>query len=209
MNKKQRAKLITAILDHHFPNPQVPLRYCDPFTLLVAVCLSAQCTDERVNAISPALFAIAPTPQAMSQVPYEELERLIRPCGLSKGKAQRLIRMSQQLMQDHEGQVPCSMRALEKLDGVGHKTASVVMSQAFGLPAFAIDTHILRCAVRWGLSKHTKVEGVEKDLKRLFPKSDWSKTHLQMILFARSFCPARGHHLQACPICSALMLSNH
>lgn len=204
MDRKHRSHLIGEILELHFPNPQIPLVHHNPFTLLVAVCLSAQCTDERVNLVTPELFKLAPTPQMMCNLDLEKLILIIRPCGLAKSKASRLLRMSWQLLERHNGVVPQTFEALEALDGVGHKTASVVMAQAFGQAAFPVDTHIFRCARRWGLSKKTTVDGVEEDLKKIFPKNRWSLLHLQMILFARKYCPARIHKASLCPICCVL-----
>jgi endonuclease-3 len=195
------AKTIQAILDDRFPNPQIPLRHSDPYTLLVAVVLSAQCTDARVNQVTPELFARASTPQEMIALNVEEIEALIRPCGLAPTKARALWKLSQQLLERHRGRVPRTFKALEALSGVGHKTASVVMAQAFQRAAFPVDTHIHRCAKRWGLSDGSSVEQTERDLKRAFPRKDWRRLHLQMIYFARLFCPARGHRAERCPIC--------
>ena len=193
---------IEAILNEHFPNPAIPLEHRDPYTLLVAVLLSAQCTDARVNQITPKLFALASTPQEMVQLKPEQIEEVIRPCGLAPTKSKAIHALSQILLNKHDGQVPADMEALEALPGVGHKTASVVMVQAFDTPAFPVDTHIARCARRWGLSDAKTVEGVERDLKKHFAKERWGLIHLQIILFARAYCPARGHNESACPICS-------
>lgn len=197
-------KKIEAILDQFFPNPQIPLLHKDPYTLLIAVLLSAQCTDARVNQITPQLFALADTPGKMVLLDPKEIEEIIRPCGLAPKKSKAIWQLSQDLLAKHKGQVPKTFKALEELPGVGHKTASVVMVQAFHAPAFPVDTHIHRCAERWGLSSGKTVEQTEKDLKRIFPKKKWGKIHLQIILFARKYCPAKGHHKKDCPICSTL-----
>lgn len=204
MTKKQRAQLIAQILNDLFPDPAVPLEHKDPYTLLIAVLLSAQCTDIRVNQVTPHLFAKAQTPQEMVNLSIEEIQAIIRPCGLSNTKARAIWNLSQQLLSCHRGKVPKSFAQLEALPGVGHKTASVVMAQAFHKPAFPVDTHIHRCAKRWGLSDGSSVERTEADLKKLFPKSLWNKLHLQIIYFARSYCPAKGHDAKRCPICSFL-----
>lgn len=204
MNKKDRAKQIQQILEELFPAPSIPLKHRDPFTLLIAVLLSAQSTDARVNQITPMLFAKAVTPKEMIALSIDEIAQIIRPCGLSNTKAKAIWNLSKQLLENHLGKVPASFEALEKLPGVGHKTASVVMSQAFHEPAFPVDTHIHRCAKRWGLSSGKNVVQTEKDLKALFPKNTWNKLHLQIIYFARKYCPARGHHKDECPICSIL-----
>ncbi|MCI5051571.1 MAG: endonuclease III [Simkaniaceae bacterium] len=195
---------IHTILEEHFPDPQIPLDHKDPYTLLVAVLLSAQCTDKRVNEVTPALFARADTPRAMAKVPVEEIETLIRPCGLAPTKAKAIRGLSEILVEKHNSIVPNTFEELEALPGVGHKTASVVMIQAFHIPAFPVDTHIHRCAKRWGLSDGKNVQKTEADLKRAFPKSSWEKLHLQIILFAREFCPARSHTTANCPICSKI-----
>ncbi|MBN2801041.1 MAG: endonuclease III [Deltaproteobacteria bacterium] len=202
MRKRDKARRVRAVLDEIFPSLPIPLDHSDPFTLLVAVVLSAQCTDKRVNLITPALFERAPDPAAMAQTPVAELEALIRTCGLYKAKAGYLAGLSRALVDRHLGQVPADFEALEALPGVGHKTASVVMSQAFGVPAFPVDTHILRLAARWGLSEGKTPTRVEADLKALFPESSWNKLHLQLIQFGRDHCPARGHDPAGCPICS-------
>lgn len=204
MTKKERAKAIQKILHDYFPHPDIPLNHKDPYTLLIAVLLSAQCTDVRVNQVTPKLFALASTPEEMAQLPLSEIQDIIRPCGLSTAKARAIKGLSQLLIDKHHGKVPKSFRYLEELPGVGHKTASVVMIQAFGFPAFPVDTHIHRCAERWKLSSGKSVEQTEKDLKRLFPKSSWGSVHLQMIYFARKYCQARGHRVENCPICSIL-----
>jgi len=201
MKKQERAKKIAHILNELFPNPSIPLKHKDPYTLLIAVLLSAQCTDARVNTVTPKLFALADTPKKMIQLTPKEIEEIIRPCGLFTTKARAIWKLSQMLIELHGGKVPQTFEELEALPGVGHKTASVVMIQAFNKPAFPVDTHIHRCANRWGLSKAKTVEGTEKDLKKLFPKQSWNKLHLQIIYFARSYCPARGHREERCPIC--------
>jgi endonuclease III len=204
MNKKERAVEIASILETYFPTPQIPLQHRDPYTLLIAVLLSAQCTDERVNQVTPKLFALASTPQEMIQVSVGEIAEIIRPCGLVTAKSRAIWQLSQDLIDHHRGKVPKTFEALEELPGVGHKTASVVMAQAFHQPAFPVDTHIHRCAHRWGLSNGKNVVQTEKDLKRLFPKNQWIKIHLQIVLFARAYCPARGHQKTKCPICKTL-----
>lgn len=193
---------IQAILDDLHPAPPIPLDHRDAYTLLVAVLLSAQCTDVRVNTVTPALFARAATPARMAELPVEEIREIIRPCGLSPQKAKAIAELSKILVAQHGGEVPQDFAALEALPGVGHKTASVVMSQAFGVPAFAVDTHIHRLAARWGLSTGKNVETTERDLKALFPEPAWNKLHLQIIYFGRSHCPALRHQPSQCPICS-------
>lgn len=205
ISKRDKAARVHAILDDLFPVPAIPLDHADPFTLLVAVVLSAQCTDARVNLVTPALFARANTPAAMATLGAGAILPFIRSCGLAPGKAKNLARLSEILVAEHGGKVPASFAALEALPGVGHKTASVVMSQAFGVPAFPVDTHIHRLAGRWGLSRARNVVEVERDLKRLYPESAWRDLHLQMIYFGRAYCPARNHDFVACPICSWAM----
>lgn len=202
---KKKAADIARILEEYFPNPTIPLQHKDPYTLLIAVLLSAQCTDARVNLITPKLFALADTPQKMVQLPVQEIQDIIRPCGLSTRKAYAIWKLSEIILEKHKGQVPNSFAELEELPGVGHKTASVVMSQAFQEPAFPVDTHIHRCAKRWGLSKGKTVVETEKDLKKAFPITLWNKIHLQIIYFARVFCPARGHKPELCPICKQFL----
>jgi endonuclease-3 len=197
-----KADRIGALLDRLYPLPPVPLRHEDPFTLLVAVVLSAQCTDARVNQVAPKLFAVARTASAMAALPVARIRGIIRPCGLAPAKAKNIRELSRQLVAKHGGRVPRSFEELEALPGVGHKTASVVMHQAFGLPAFPVDTHIHRLAARWGLSSGRSVAQTELDLKRLFPASDWGRRHLQIIYFGREHCPARGHEAEHCLICS-------
>ena len=204
MTQKKRVQQISKILDQLFPNPQIPLSHKDPYTLLIAVLLSAQCTDARVNQITPKLFAIADTPEKMILLDPKEIEEIIRPCGLSPTKSRAIWNLSKQLIKKHKSQVPKTFASLENLPGVGHKTASVVMIQAFQKPAFPVDTHIHRCAERWGLSEGKSVKQTEACLKRIFPKKSWSKIHLQIIYFARKYCPARGHKKENCPICSLI-----
>lgn len=202
MRKRDKAKKIGEILKKLYPSPPIPLKHKDPYTLLIAVLLSAQCTDARVNTITPTLFAMADTPQKMVHVDVADIEAIIRPCGLAPRKAKAIWGLSKIILEEHQGQVPSSFEALEALPGVGHKTASVVMAQAFQHPAFPVDTHIHRCAKRWGLSNGKTVEKTEQDLKKLFPKKDWINLHLQIIYFAREHCPARQHNAEQCPICS-------
>ncbi|KGE87169.1 MAG: endonuclease III [Phaeodactylibacter xiamenensis] len=202
VTKQQKVKAITEILESYYPEVPVPLDHKDPYTLLVAVLLSAQCTDERVNRITPLLFERADNPKDMAQMPVDEIREIIRPCGLSPRKSAAISELSNILVEKYGGAVPEEMEALEALPGVGHKTASVVMSQAFGEPAFPVDTHIHRLAYRWGLSTGKNVQRTEYDLKRLFPKELWNKLHLQIIFFGREYCPARGHDPRECPICS-------
>jgi len=202
VTRREKAARVGAILERLYPRLDIPLAHRDPFTLLVAVVLSAQTTDKLVNEVTPALFARAATPAAMAALPVEEIAGLIRRIGLTRTKAANLKRLSEILVAEHGGRVPRSFAALEALPGVGHKTASVVMSQAFGEPAFAVDTHIHRLAARWGLSSGKNVEQKERDLKRLFPAESWGKVHLQIIYFGREHCPALRHDLDACPICS-------
>jgi len=202
MTRKEKAKKIAEILDRLYPTPPIPLAHRDPFTLLVAVLLSAQTTDAQVNKVTPALFAQAHTPVAMAKLSVDEILDSIRSCGLAPSKAKNIKRLAETLVQEHEGQVPKDIEALERLPGVGHKTASVVMTQAFGEPAFPVDTHIHRLAARWRLSKGTNVEQTERDLKKVFPREEWGKRHLQIIYFGREYCPARSHDMSVCPICS-------
>ena len=202
MRKKEKAKAIAQILEDLYPDTPIPLDHTDSYTLLIAVLLSAQCTDIRVNQVTPFLFEKADNPYKMIQLEVDEIKSIIRPCGLSPRKSQAIFDLSHILIDKHKGEVPQSFEELEALPGVGHKTASVVMSQAFGVPAFPIDTHIFRLATRWGLSDGKNVEKTEKDLKALFPKNTWNKLHLQIIFFGREYCPARGHNPLECPICS-------
>jgi endonuclease-3 len=198
-----RAKQIQKILDHYFPDPKPPLLHTDNYTLLIAVLLSARNTDAKVNQITPHLFKKAKTPEEMVLLTVDEIREIIKPCGLSPTKAKNIHRLSEILIEKYNGKVPKSFEALESLPGVGHKTASVVMAQAFHVPAFPVDTHIFRCARRWGLSKGKTAEKVEEDLKKQFPRKDWIKVHLQIIYFARKFCPARGKH-ENCPVCQGI-----
>ena len=202
MTRGEKAERVRKILDELYPVPPIPLAHEDPFTLLVAVVLSAQCTDARVNAITPALFARARTPAAMAALSVRDIDRIVRPCGLSPTKAKNIRELSRLLVERHGGRVPDTFEELEALPGVGHKTASVVLAQAFGKPAFPVDTHIHRLAARWGLSTGRSVVHTERDLKRLFPESAWGDVHLQIIYFGRGHCPARGHEPAQCPICS-------
>jgi endonuclease-3 len=204
LDAKTRAKAarIRTQLDELYETVPIPLDHTDAFTLLVAVMLSAQTTDKKVNEVTPALFARARTPEAMSAVPVEEILALIRQVGLAPTKAKNLQRLSALLVERHGGEVPGDMEALEALPGVGHKTASVVMAQAFGVPSFPVDTHIHRLATRWGLSSGKNVEETEADLKALFPEDSWNKLHLQIIYFGRQHCPALRHDAAACPICA-------
>lgn len=201
MTRAEKATRIQAILDELYPDPPVPLDHKDPFTLLVAVLLSAQTTDARVNIVTPDLFAKADNPHDMAKLSVEEILDSIRTCGLAPGKAKRIKGLSEILVERYDGEVPEDFEALEALPGVGHKTASVVMAQAFGVPAFPVDTHIHRLAERWGLSDGSKVEKTEADLKKLFAPERWNDVHLQIIFFGREHCPARGHDMSQCPIC--------
>jgi endonuclease-3 len=202
MTRREKAQRIAGILDELYPKVDVPLRHEDPFTLLVAVVLSAQTTDKLVNTVTPGLFARAATPKQMAALPVEEIQSLIRRIGLTQAKAKNIKRLSEILVEKHGGRVPRTLEELEELPGVGHKTASVVLNQAFGLPAFPVDTHIHRLAARWGLSSGRNVEITERDLKQVFPEETWGKVHLQIIYFGREHCPALYHDLEACPICS-------
>jgi endonuclease III len=202
MGKKERAAYIMMRLAELYPDPPIPLYHKDPFTLLIAVLLSAQCTDERVNQVTPRLFARADNPVDMAALPIEDILNIIRSCGLSPQKSKAISRLSSILVAEHEGQVPADIIALEKLPGVGHKTASVVMSQAFGQPAFPVDTHIHRLAQRWGLSSGKNVIQTEKDLKRSFPIDKWNDLHLQIIYYGREHCTARGCDGRNCEICT-------
>ena len=202
MNKKQtNAVDIANILAKLYPETPIPLNHKDTYTLLIAVLLSAQCTDERVNKITPILFAKADNPFDMVKLSVEEIKSIIRPCGLSPRKSKAIHELSKIIIEKHKGIVPNSFEYLEELPGVGHKTASVVMAQAFGIPAFPVDTHIHRLAYRWKLTNGKNVDQTEKDLKRLYPKELWNKLHLQIIFFGREYCPARSHKPETCPIC--------
>jgi endonuclease III len=204
MSLHEKAEFIQRKLAALYPDPPIPLHHRDAYTLLVAVVLSAQTTDEHVNRVTPALFARAHMPAAMARLDVEEIEGIIRPLGLSKNKSRAIQKLSQMLVEEHGGVVPADMAALEKLPGVGHKTASVVMIQAFGQPAFPVDTHIHRLAQRWGLSDGKNVEQTERDLKGIFPEERWAVLHLQMIYFGREWCKAKGHEAGECPICSVV-----
>lgn len=201
MTRAEKAERIMATLDRLHPDVPIPLRHADPFTLLVAVVLSAQTTDKKVNEITPELFARGGTPEAMAALPVEEIEALIRQVGLAPQKARALSGLARMLVEEHGGQVPDTFESLEALPGVGHKTASVVMSQAFGQPAFPVDTHIHRLAARWGLAKGKNVEQTEADLKKVFSRDRWADAHLKIIYFGREHCPARGHDMSQCAIC--------
>ncbi len=208
MNRKAKAKKIAEILADLYPAPAIPLQHSSHYTLLIAVLLSAQCTDARVNLVTPKLFARANTPQKMCALEVAEIENLIRSCGLAPRKAKAIHQLSEIIVDKYGGEVPNSFEALESLPGVGHKTASVVMIQAFGEPAFPVDTHIHRCAKRWGLSEGKSVVQTERDLKKLFPRSTWNDLHLRMIYFAREHCPAVRHQADKCPICSWISLGD-
>ena len=203
-SKKLRAEYVLKELDRLYPTTPIPLDHTDAYTLLIAVLLSAQCTDERVNQVTPALFKKANTPQKMIKLSVDEIKEIIRPCGLSPRKSKAIWDLSHILINEHNGEVPESFEELEKLPGVGHKTASVVMSQAFGHPAFPVDTHIHRLAQNWKLTSGKNVEQTEKDLKRLFPEKSWNKLHLQIIFYGREYCTARGCKGLVCPICRTL-----
>ena len=202
MLKAERVSYILKRLQELYPEPPVPLDHTDAYTLLIAVLLSAQCTDARVNTVTPALFKLADNPFDMAKVPVEDIQAIIRPCGLSPQKSKAISVLSKMLVETYNGIVPADMEALETLPGVGHKTASVVMSQAFNIPAFAVDTHIHRLAQRWGLTNGKSVQQTEKDMKRLFPKASWNHLHLQIIYYAREFCSARGCDGRVCEICT-------
>jgi endonuclease-3 len=204
MTKKQKAKLIKKILDEYFPNPKIPLKHKNLYTLAVAVILSAQATDAKVNEITPLLFSKASNPKKMLEISQEELEKIIRPIGLAKKKAKAILEFSKILIEKHSSKIPSTFKELESLPGIGHKTASVIISCGFKKPAFPIDTHIHRCAKRWKLSNGKSVKKTEEDLKKLFPKKSWNKIHLQIIYFARKYCKAKGHKTNLCPICKIL-----
>jgi endonuclease-3 len=204
MKKSEKVEFIIHKLEELYPEVPIPLDHTDAYTLLIAVLLSAQCTDERVNQVTPALFTAANEPQRMAELEVDEIRQIIRPCGLSPQKSKAISSLSKILLEKHGGVVPDNFKDLEALPGVGHKTASVVMSQAFGYPAFPVDTHIQRLIYRWGLSTGKNVEKTEKDCKRLFPKELWNKLHLQIIFFGREYCKARQHDPGSCPICSKI-----
>ena len=202
MTKQEVAKHIGQMLDELYPETPIPLDHKDAYTLLVAVLLSAQCTDERVNKVTPDLFDLADNPWDMAQLEVDQIQHAIRSCGLAPTKAKRIKKLSQILIDDYDGEVPDTLKDMKKLPGVGQKTASVVMCQWFGMPAFPVDTHIHRLAERWGLSSGKNVKQTEKDLKELFPKQEWTRRHLQIIFYGREYCPARGHDPEECPICT-------
>jgi len=208
MTKQEKVSDILKILDKYYPKPEVPLQHKDAYTLLISVLLSAQCTDERVNKITPSLFKLADNPYDMIKLSVEEIREIIKPCGLSPMKSKGIYGLSKILIDKHGGHVPNTFEYLEELPAVGHKTASVVMTQWFGIPAFPVDTHIHRLAYRWGLTNGKSVEQTEKDLKRLIPEDKWNKIHLQIIYFGREFCPARGHVWTECPICKKYVRKN-
>jgi len=202
LNKEERVAFIDQRLDELYPTTPVPLDHTDAYTLLIAVLLSAQCTDERVNQVTPALFKAANSPEAMVKLTAEKIRSIIRPCGLSPQKSKAIHRLSEMLLESHGGEVPQSFDALERLPGVGHKTASVVMAQAFGVPTFPVDTHIHRLAQRWGLTRGRNVVETERDLKRVFPEHRWNALHLQIIFYGREYCTARGCDGRVCEICT-------
>lgn len=204
MKKSEKVDFVIHKLESHYPETPIPLDHEDAYTLLIAVLLSAQCTDERVNQVTPSLFSAANEPQKMAKMEVEEIRKIIRPCGLSPQKSKAIAGLSKILIEKHDGEVPNNFEDLEALPGVGHKTASVVMAQAFGFPAFPVDTHIHRLIYRWGLSTGKSVAQTEKDCKRLFPKELWNKLHLQIIFFGREYCKARPHEPGTCPICSKI-----
>ena len=204
MHRKERAVYIQNRLQELYPETPIPLDHKDPYTLLIAVLLSAQCTDMRVNQITPLLFARADTPQDMVKLSVEEIKEIIRPCGLSPMKSKGIAGLSQILLDEHGGQVPADIKALEALPAVGHKTASVVMAQAFGVPSFPVDTHIHRLAQRWGLTSGKNVAQTERDLKRIFPESRWNDLHLQIIFYGREYCTAHGCDGRVCQICRSV-----
>jgi len=203
MIKAERAKLVSKILNEYYPETPVPLEHSSVYTLLIAVLLSAQCTDERVNKVTPYLFKLASSPESMSKISQQKIYEIIKPCGLGPKKSSAILELSNILVDKFSGKIPQDINELEKLPGVGHKTASVVISQGFGIPAFPVDTHIHRLAQRWGLTKGKNVVQTEKDLKKLFPKSDWNKLHLQIIFWGREFCQARECFGIKCEICSS------
>ncbi len=204
MNKAEKVQFIIDELEHLYSETPVPLDHTDAYTLLIAVLLSAQCTDIRVNIVTKDLFALADNPKDMASKTIQEIEDIVRPCGLAPRKAKAIHRLSEMLLEDHGGEVPASFEELEKFPGVGHKTASVVMAQSFGVPAFPVDTHIHRLAQLWGLTNGKNVDQTEKDLKRLFPRELWNKLHLQIIFYGREYCKARQCYGMICPICTSL-----
>lgn len=204
MNKKERVNFIVDTLEELYPNPAIPLDHKDAYTMLISVLLSAQCTDVRVNQVTPHLWTLADTPKKMVKLDVEDIADVIRPCGLTAAKSKAIHRLSEILLEKHNGEVPNTFEDLEELPGVGHKTASVVMSQVFEVPSFPVDTHIHRLMQRWKLTNGKNVEQTEHDAKRLFPEHLWNKLHLQIIYFGREYCPARGHNAETCPICSKI-----
>lgn len=204
MTKAERADYVLHRLEQLYPDPPIPLDHTDSYTLLVAVLLSAQCTDIRVNQVTPKLWTLGKTPQAMAQVPVEEIEKIVKPCGLGPQKAKAIRKLSEILVEKYAGEVPADLDLLEELPGVGHKTAQVVMAQSFGVPSFPVDTHIHRLAQRWKLTEGKNVLQTEKDLKRLFPPASWNKLHLQIIYYGREHCTARGCDGTVCEICTTL-----
>lgn len=204
MTKHERVQFIIKKLNELYPEPQIPLEHKDAYTMLISVLLSAQCTDKRVNQTTPFLFERADTPQKMVRLSVDEIEDIVRPCGLAPAKSKAIHRLSEILLEKHKGKVPNTFEELEELPGVGHKTASVIMSQIFEQPAFPVDTHIHRLMHRWKLSSGKNVEQTERDAKKLFPEKLWNKLHLQIIYFGREYCPARGHNENTCPICSKI-----
>ena len=204
MNAKKKIQFISEKLDELFPNPPIPLDHSDAYTMLVAVVLSAQCTDIRVNQVTKVLFKKANTPAAMVKLGQKRIAEIIKPCGFFNTKSAGIYNLSKTLVEKYNGEVPRTFEELEKLPSVGHKTASVVMSHIFKVPAFPVDTHIHRLAERWGLSDGSSVEKTEKDLKKAFPENEWEKRHLQIIYFGRTYCKARGHKAEECPICSVV-----
>jgi endonuclease III len=204
MTKQERIKFIMQTLDELYPHPKIPLDHKDAYTLLISVLLSAQCTDKRVNLTTPYLFEKADTPKKMVRLSVDEIEDIIRPCGLAPAKSKAIHRLSEILLEKYKGEVPDTFEELEHLPGIGHKSASVVMTQIFGKPAFPVDTHIHRLMHRWKLSNGKSVVQTERDAKRLFPEDTWDKLHLQIIYFGREYCPARGHVKENCPICSKI-----
>lgn len=204
MNKKEKIVFISQKLNELFPNPPIPLNFKDPYTLLIAVVLSAQCTDARVNLVTAELFKVADTPEKMVALGVDKIAEYIKTCGLYQNKSKNIFKLSEILVEKYNSKVPCTFEELEALPGVGHKTASVMMIHAFNTPAFPVDTHIHRLATRWGLSDGSSVERTEADLKKLFPRENWELLHLQIILFGRTYCKATGHKPENCPICSII-----
>ena len=202
MKRAEKAEKILEMLEEFYPVTPIPLDHSSPYQLLIAVLMSAQTTDKKVNEVTPELFRVGPDAERMSKIPVEQIQNLIREIGLAPTKAKNIRRLSEMLIESHGGEVPQTFEELEELPGVGHKTASVVMAQSFGVPAFPVDTHIHRLAARWGLSNGSNVTKTEKDLKAVFPRESWNKLHLQIIFFGREYCPARNHDLKNCPICS-------